>query len=151
MKRLFYLALVLPALLLRAAFHVSAKTVSAEGTPAKTTPSGRLSPDLDLGPKTAGPLSQPVLAHQVANIDQHIVEDPDGEFTAGLRVKMVKFNRTTGRFAKSLEDWRAACVACAQYCDGSGKLLADKVLAGLGRVEESQQMFLSNPTGCQNY
>ena len=49
-----------------------------------------------------------MLAQQVADVEQYILEYPDGEFTPGLRVEMGKFYRTTGRFSKSLEHWRAA-------------------------------------------
>jgi RHS repeat-associated protein len=189
MKRLFYLVLVLPALLLLAAVQDSSKTATAQRSAAKTTPSGRPGLGLDLGQEMAGPLSQPVLAvsdgpkteferdqieallqvhrakarpaerltpemlaQQVADVEQYIVEYPDGEWTPGLRVEMGKFYRTTGRFSKSLEHWRAAWAACAPYRDGNGKLLADEALArlasmltSLGRVEELQQLFLSNP------
>ena len=62
MKRLFHLVLVLPAVLLLGAVEDLPNTSPVPGTAAKTTPFGRPSLGLDLGPEMAGPLSQPVLA-----------------------------------------------------------------------------------------
>lgn len=45
-------------------------------------------------------LTPEMLAQQVADVEQYIVEYPDGEWTPGLRVEMGKFYRTTGRFSK---------------------------------------------------
>ncbi len=93
--------------------------------------------------RPAEQLTPAMVAQQAADVEQYIVENPDGEFTPGLRVEMGKFYRARGRFSKSLEHWRAAWAACAPYADGNGKLLADEALArlaslltSLGRVEE---------------
>jgi hypothetical protein len=59
MKRLFYLVLVLPALLLLAAVQDSPKTAPAQGSAEKTSPFDRPSIGLDLGREMAGSQSQP--------------------------------------------------------------------------------------------
>ncbi len=107
---------------------------------------GRLDALLGRHRATARPterLTPELLAQQLADVEQYIVENPDGEFTPGLRVELGQFYRGRGRYSKALEHWRAAWVVCAPYGDGNGKLLADRALVrlctllqSLGRVEE---------------
>lgn len=194
MKRLLYLVLVLPALLLRAVFRVSAKTVSAKGTVVKTTPSGRMSRGLDLGLEMTEPLSQPVLvlcdgakaeferdqievllqvhhakarlaehltlemlAQEVADVEQYIVEYPDGEWTPGLRVAMGKFywSRSVFQVNGTLSTRLGGLLAVIGRETGSFRSTMrwhDWLRSGQASawVEELHQIFLSNPTRYQN-
>ena len=93
MKRLFYFVLVLPALQLPAAFHASPTTVSTPGTVAKTTPSGRLSLDLDLGPEMTGTLSRPVLVQR---------DGPKAEFERARVKALLQVHHTKAWLAEHL-------------------------------------------------